>query len=97
MMNDAVNGKIDLIIAKSISRFARNTLDSLSCTRELLTYGVAVHFENDNLNTIDEDCDFRLTTMASLAQEESRKTSERLKLTTVLICCKHLSPISANA
>ena len=79
MMRDAKRGKFDLICTKEVSRFARNTLDSLSCTRELLTYGVAVYFENDNLNTIDEDCDFRLTTMASLAQEESRKTSERLK------------------
>lgn len=79
MMRDAKRGKFDMICTKEVSRFARNTLDSLSCTRELLTYGVAVHFENDNLNTIDEDCDFRLTTMASLAQEESRKTSERLK------------------
>ena len=79
MMRDAKMGKFDLICTKEGSRFARNTLDSLSCTRELLNYGVAVLFENDNLNTIDEDCDFRLTTMASLAQEESRKTSERLK------------------
>lgn len=79
MMRDAKRGKFDLICTKEVSRFARNTLDSLSCTRELLTWGVAVLFENDNLNTIDEDCDFRLTTMASLAQEESRKTSERLK------------------
>ena len=79
MMRDAKRGKFDLICTKEVSRFARNTLDSLSCTRELLTYGVAVYFENDNLNTIDEDCDFRLTTMASIAQEESRKTSERLK------------------
>ncbi len=79
MMRDAKRGKFDLICTKEVSRFARNTLDSLRCTRELLTYGVAVLFENDNLNTIDEDCDFRLTTMASLAQEESRKTSERLK------------------
>ena len=79
MMRDAKRGKFDMICTKEVSRFARNTLDSLSCTRELLTYGVAVHFENDNLNTIDEDSDFRLTTMASLAQEESRKTSERLK------------------
>ena len=79
MMRDAKRGKFDLICTKEVSRFARNTIDSLSCTRELLKYGVAVLFENDNLNTIDEDCDFRLTTMASLAQEESRKTSERLK------------------
>jgi DNA invertase Pin-like site-specific DNA recombinase len=79
MIRDAKRGKFDLICTKEVSRFARNTLDSLSCTRELLNYGVAVLFENDNLNTIDEDCDFRLTTMASLAQEESRKTSERLK------------------
>ena len=79
MMRDAKRGKYDLIVTKEVSRFARNTVECLSCTRELLTYGVAGLFENDNLNTIDEDCDFRLTTMASLAQEESRKTSERLK------------------
>ena len=79
MMRDAKRGKFDLICTKEVSRFARNTLDSLSCIRELLTCGVAVYFENDNLTTIDEDADFRLTTMASLAQEESRKTSERLK------------------
>lgn len=79
MIRDAKRGNFDLICTKEVSRFARNTIDSLSCTRELLTYGVAVLFENDNLNTIDEDCDFRLTTMASLAQEESRKISERLK------------------
>lgn len=79
MMRDAKMGKFDLICTKEVSRFARNTIDSLSCTRELLNYGVGVFFENDNLNTIDEDCDFRLTTMASLAQEESRKISERLK------------------
>ena len=78
MMRDAKLGKFDMICTKEVSRFARNTLDSLSCIRELLTYGVAVYFENDSLNTIDEDSDFRLTTMASLAQEESRKTSERL-------------------
>ena len=79
MIRDAKRGKYDLILTKEVSRFARNTLECLNCTRELLTYGVAVLFENDNLNTIDEDCEFRLTTMASLAQEESRKTSERLK------------------
>ncbi len=79
MMRDAKCSKFDLICTKEVSRFARNTIDSLSCTRELLHYGVGVLFENDNLNTIDEDCDFRLTTMASLAQEESRKISERLK------------------
>ena len=79
MIRDAKRGKYDLILTKEVSRFARNTLECLNCTRELLTYGVAVLFENDNLNTVDEDCEFRLTTMASLAQEESRKTSERLK------------------
>ena len=79
MMRDAKRGKFDLICTKEVSRFARNTMDTLGCTRELLNYGVAVLFENDNLNTIDDDSDFRLTTMASLAQEESRKTSERLK------------------
>lgn len=79
MMRDAKLGKFDIICTKEVSRFARNTMDTLSCTRELLDYGVVVYFENDNLITIDSDGDFRLTTMASLAQEESRKISERLK------------------
>lgn len=79
MVECARNGKVDLIITKEISRFARNTLDSISYTRELKRYGVGVIFVLDNLDTRDPDAELRLTIMASLAQDESRRTSERVK------------------
>ena len=79
MLQDARDGKIDLIITKEISRFARNTLDSIQYTRELLSYGVCVWFQNDNINTIDDDSEFRLTIMAGVAQDEVRKLSSRVR------------------
>lgn len=79
MIDDASAGKFDFIITKEISRFARNTLDSIHYTRELLSNGVAVYFENDNINTLDEDSEFRLTIMAGVAQDEIRKLSSRIK------------------
>lgn len=79
MMVDAQMKKFDLIITKEISRFARNTLDSIYYTRQLKDFGVGVMFANDNLFTLDPDAELRLTIMASIAQEESRKTSERVK------------------
>ena len=79
MLRDAKLGKIDMIITKEISRFARNTLDSIQYTRELLSYGVCVWFQNDGINTIDEDSEFRLTIMAGGAQDEIRKLSSRVK------------------
>lgn len=79
MIKDANNKKIDLILSKEISRFARNTLDSLQYTRELKSLGVGVIFINDNINTLDPDAELRLTIMSSIAQEEVRKTSERVK------------------
>ena len=79
MVADAEEGKFDLIITKEISRFARNTLDSLQYTRELLNMGVGVFFQNDNINTLDEDAELRLTIMASIAQDELRKLSSRVK------------------
>ena len=79
MLRDAKLGKIDMIITKEISRFARNTLDSIQYTRELLSYGVCVWFQNDGINTIDDDCEFRLTIMAGVAQDEIRKLSSRVK------------------
>ena len=79
MINDAKKDKFDLIITKEISRFSRNTLDSIKYTRELLTYGVAVLFVNDNINTALPDSELRLTIMASLAQDEIRRLSERVK------------------
>ena len=79
MISDAKDGIFDLIITKEISRFARNTLDSLKHTRELLGYGVGVFFQNDNINTLDEDAELRLTIMSSIAQDELRKLSSRVK------------------
>ena len=79
MIDDAKNGTFDLIITKEISRFARNTLDSLQYTRELLSLGVGVFFQNDNINTLDEDAELRLTIMSSIAQDELRKLSSRVK------------------
>ena len=79
MISDARAGKFDFIITKEISRFSRNTLDSIQFTQELLHLGVAVLFQSDNLNTIDTDSEFRLTVMAGVAQDEVRKLSERLK------------------
>ena len=79
MIERARNGELDLIITKEISRFARNTLDSIYYTRELKRLGVGVIFLNDNINTLDPDAELRLTIMSSIAQEESRKTSERVK------------------
>ena len=73
------NGELDLIITKEISRFARNTLDSISYTRELKQLGVGVIFMSDNINTLDGDAELRLAIMSSIAQEESRRTSERVK------------------
>lgn len=79
LIEDARLGKFDFVITKEISRFARNILDSIRYTRELLSYGVCVFFQNDNINTIEEDSEFRLSIMASVAQEESRKLSSRIK------------------
>lgn len=79
MIQDAKLGRVDMIITKEISRFARNTLDSIQYTRELLSYGVCVWFQNDGINTIDEDSEFRLTIMAGVAQDELRKLSSRIK------------------
>lgn len=79
MIRDAEAGKIDLILTKEVSRFARNTVDTLEYTRRLKRSGVGVIFTNDNIDTRDNDGELRLTIMASIAQDESRKTSERVK------------------
>ncbi len=79
MLNDAEAGFFDLVITKEISRFARNTLDSIFYTRRLKELGVGVLFLNDNINTMEADAELRLTIMASIAQEESRRTSQRVK------------------
>ncbi len=79
MIEDAILGKMDLILTKEVSRFARNTVDTLSYTRMLKGLNIGVLFMNDNIDTRDSDGELRLSIMASIAQEESRKTSERVK------------------
>ena len=79
MLKDAGEGAFDLIITKEISRFSRSTLDSIKYTQQLLTHGVGVLFQSDNINTLLPDSELRLTIMASIAQEEVRKLSERLR------------------
>lgn len=79
MIEDAKKGKFDLIVTREVCRFARNTVDTLVTTRELKNIGVEVYFVEDNIWTMDGDGELRLTIMATLAQEESRKTSERVK------------------
>ena len=78
MIRDALNGKIDLIITKSVSRFARNTVDSLVTIRQLKEKGVEVYFEKENIHTLDAKGEVLLTIMSSLAQEESRSISENV-------------------
>lgn len=79
MIDDARQGKIDLILTKSISRFARNTVDSLTIIRELRTHHTEIFFEKENLYSSDPKVDFMLTIFSSIAQEESRNISENIK------------------
>ena len=79
MIQNAMNGEIDLILTKSISRFARNTVDTLQTVRNLKAAGVEVIFEKENLHTFDPKCEMMLTIMSSLAQEESRSISENVR------------------
>ncbi|WP_206459314.1 recombinase family protein [Anaerovorax sp. IOR16] len=79
MIDDAKDGKFDFILTKEISRFARNTVDSIKSTQELLKCGVGVLFESDNINTLLPDSELRLTIMSAIAQDEVRKISERVK------------------
>lgn len=79
MIEDARGGRFDYIITKEISRFSRSTLDSIQYTQLLLRNNVGVFFENDGINTLDSDSEFRLVVMAAVAQDEIRKLSERLQ------------------
>ncbi|MBR5187669.1 MAG: recombinase family protein, partial [Clostridia bacterium] len=79
MLEDAETRCFDLLITKEISRFARNLLDSVYYTRMLKRFGIGVLFLNDNIFTLDGDAELRLAILASIAQEESRRTSERVK------------------
>ncbi|MDR0846536.1 MAG: recombinase family protein [Lactobacillales bacterium] len=76
MVADALSGKIDLIVTKSVSRFARNTVDSLTTVRQLKGKGVEIYFEKENIWTLDSKGELLITIMSSLAQEESRSISE---------------------
>ena len=78
LIDDGKDGKFDLILTKEISRFARNTIDSIQYVRELLRYGVSIHFEGDNIKTYDEAYEFLFTIMSSLAQDELRRLSSRV-------------------
>ena len=78
MVKDAMDGKIDLIVTKSVSRFARNTVDSLTTVRKLKDKGIEIYFEKENIWTLDAKGELLITIMSSLAQEESRSISENV-------------------
>jgi site-specific DNA recombinase len=80
MIKDCEAGKIDMIITKSVTRFARNTVDSIKAIRKLKLLGIAVFFEKENINTLDSKGEILLTIMASLAQQESQSLSQNVKL-----------------
>lgn len=79
MVEDALAGKIDLILTKSISRFARNTVDALTITRKLKANGIEVYFEKENISSMDTQAELIFTIMSSVAQEESRSLSENVR------------------
>ena len=79
MIADAHAGRIDIIVTKSISRFARNTVDTLTHIRKLKEKGVAVYFEKEDINTLDAKGEFMITLLSSMAQEESRSISDNVK------------------
>ena len=78
-MNDALNGKIDLTLAKSISRFARNTVDTLNCVRLLREHNVHVYFEKENIHTLVLSNELFLTLYSAFAQAESKSILENVK------------------
>ena len=80
MIDDCKTGKIDMIITKSISRFAQNTLDCLKYIRELKDMNIPVIFEKESINTMDAKGEVLITIMASLAQQESQSLSQNVKL-----------------
>lgn len=79
MVENALAGNIDMIIVKSISRFARNTVDALNTIRKLKAKGVRLFFKKENIDTLDSKGEFILTIMSSLAQQESQSLSENVK------------------
>ena len=79
MLKDGLDGKFDFLITKSVSRFARNTVDSLNAIRKLKEAGVEVYFEKENIRTFDSRGELMLSLMSSLAQEESRSISQNVQ------------------
>ena len=79
MLKDCRSGKIDRIVTKSISRFARNTKECLETVRELRSFGVTIHFEKEGIDTAKTADEFMITLMGGLAQEESRSISQNMK------------------
>lgn len=79
LMEDCDAGKIDIVLVKSISRFARDTIDTLNATRHLKDIGIDVYFEKENIHSISDEGELLLTLLASFAQEESRSISENVK------------------
>ena len=79
MIDDCMNGKIDMVITKAISRFARNTVDTLTYVRQLKDKGIAVFFEEQNINTLTTEGEFLLTTLSSVAQQEVENISANVK------------------
>lgn len=96
MIADALAGKIDLIITKSISRFARNTVDTLTAVRQLKDKGVEVFFEKENIYTMDSKGELLITIMSSLAQEESRSISENVLSRVSSILSRVSTGVGAN-
>ena len=92
MIADAETKKFDLIVTREVCRFARNTVDTLTHTRALKNLDIEVFFVDDNIWTMDGDGELRLTIMATLAQEESRKVSERVKAGQKISCLLYTSP-----
>lgn len=78
MVNDALDGKIDLILTKSLFRFARNTVDALTTIRKLKAARVVVYLQRENINTMDSTSEFLITQMSSFAEKESRSISENM-------------------
>ena len=80
MIQDCMDGKIDMLITKSISRFARNTVDCLNYIRQLKAQNIPIYFEKESINTMDAKGEVLITIMASLAQQESESLSQNVKL-----------------
>ena len=79
MVDDAMHGKIDLILTKSISRFSRNTVDALTITRKLRSSGIDVFFEKEGISSMDPNAELIFTILCTTAQEESRSISENVR------------------